>query len=66
MFTAVDLLEGMLDLDPEKRIDVESSLKHPYLAQYHDPLDEPTAGPFDNSFETDELDIQGWKSKTFS
>ena len=58
----MDLLEKMLDLDPATRIDVEAAISHPYMAQYHDPADEPTAQPFDHSFETQTLDVQGWKS----
>lgn len=60
---AVDLLEKMLDLDPASRIDVETAISHPYLDQYHDPADEPTAKPFDHSFESLALDVQGWKGK---
>lgn len=31
----------MLRFDPDKRITVEEALEHPYLAQLHDPSDEP-------------------------
>lgn len=58
---AVELLERMLDLDPERRIDVNGALEHPYLAQYHDSSDEPTAPRFDQSFEAANLDMAGWK-----
>lgn len=34
-FPAIDLLEKMLDLDPDTRITAEASLQHPYFAQYH-------------------------------
>ena len=47
---AVDLLEQLLTFSPKRRIDVEQALKHPYLAPYHDPQDEPTAEPLDPSF----------------
>lgn len=62
---AIDLLENMLDLDPCRRIDVESALKHPYIAQYHDPSDEPVAAKFDDSFESLSLDIQGWRKRVY-
>lgn len=39
---AVDLIAKMLQFDPDDRISVDDSLKHPYLASYHDPLDEPS------------------------
>jgi mitogen-activated protein kinase 15 len=38
---ALDLLRGLLQFNPEKRIDAATSLKHPYLAQFHNPDDEP-------------------------
>ena len=30
---AIDLLEKMLEIDPDKRITAEHTLAHPYLAQ---------------------------------
>ncbi|ANB11693.1 mitogen-activated serine/threonine-protein kinase FUS3 [Sugiyamaella lignohabitans] len=47
---AVDLLDKMLAFNPSKRITVEEALKHPYLEQYHDPDDEPTATPIPQEF----------------
>eukprot|EP00026_Physarum_polycephalum_P009678 Phypoly_transcript_09810.p1 GENE.Phypoly_transcript_09810~~Phypoly_transcript_09810.p1 ORF type:complete len:385 (+),score=33.38 Phypoly_transcript_09810:96-1157(+) len=40
---AIDLIEKMLVMDPEKRITVDEALAHPYLALLHDPEDEPIA-----------------------
>lgn len=60
---AVDLLEKMLVLDTDKRITASEALAHPYFAQYHDPDDEPEAEPYDQSFESRELEIEEWKSK---
>ena len=49
---ACDLIEKMLILNPEKRINVEECLKHPYLASLHDTNDEPVANaPFTFAFE---------------
>ncbi|KAM4795797.1 mitogen-activated protein kinase 14-like [Rhinophrynus dorsalis] len=62
---AVDLLEKMLVLDTDKRITAAEALAHPYFAQYHDPDDEPIADPYDQSFESRELDIEEWKSLTY-
>lgn len=60
---AVDLLEKMLVLDTDKRITASEALAHPYFAQYHDPEDEPEAEPYDQSFESRELEIEEWKSE---
>lgn len=60
---AVDLLEKMLVLDTDKRITASEALAHPYFAQYHDPDDEPEAEPYDQSFESRELEIEEWKSE---
>uniref|UniRef100_A0AAR2L745 mitogen-activated protein kinase n=1 Tax=Pygocentrus nattereri TaxID=42514 RepID=A0AAR2L745_PYGNA len=62
---AVDLLEKMLVLDTDKRITAAEALAHPYFAQYHDPDDEPEAEPYDQSFESRELDIEEWKRLTY-
>jgi len=47
---AIDLMEKCLTFSPKRRIEVGDALKHPYLAPYHDPQDEPTAEPLDPSF----------------
>uniref|UniRef100_A0AAR2JYV1 mitogen-activated protein kinase n=1 Tax=Pygocentrus nattereri TaxID=42514 RepID=A0AAR2JYV1_PYGNA len=62
---AVDLLEKMLVLDTDKRITASEALAHSYFSQYHDPDDEPEAEPYDQSFESRELDIEEWKRLTY-
>ncbi|KAJ8258301.1 hypothetical protein COCON_G00173130 [Conger conger] len=62
---AVDLLEKMLVLDTDKRITASEALAHPYFTQYHDPDDEPEADPYDQSFESRELEIQEWRRLTY-
>ncbi|KAK4699799.1 hypothetical protein P7C70_g6458, partial [Phenoliferia sp. Uapishka_3] len=47
---AVDFLKCTLTFDPKQRITVEEALAHPYLANYHDPDDEPVAPPLEPSF----------------
>jgi p38 MAP kinase len=53
----------MLDLDTDRRISATDALAHPYLKQYADPQDEPTALPYDQSFENYDLQIAEWKRK---
>lgn len=60
---AVDILEGMLLLDPETRLTAKQGLSHPFLAEYHDPECEPDSDPYDDSFESLELAVGEWKSK---
>eukprot|EP01006_Ploeotia_vitrea_P035679 TRINITY_DN65922_c5_g1_i1.p1 TRINITY_DN65922_c5_g1~~TRINITY_DN65922_c5_g1_i1.p1 ORF type:complete len:161 (-),score=18.53 TRINITY_DN65922_c5_g1_i1:44-526(-) len=40
---ALDFLEKMLVFNPSKRMTAEEALSHPYLAQLHDPSDEPAS-----------------------
>lgn len=63
MLQALDLLDGMLLLDPEKRLSAKQGLSHPFLSEYHDPETEPDPKIYDDSFENLELDIGEWKSK---
>jgi p38 MAP kinase len=62
MCAAIDLLERMLDLDPDTRITAEQALAHEYLRQYSDPTDEPVSHPYDQSFEEQEMELAHWKS----
>lgn len=49
---ALDLMEKMLMFDPQKRINVEDALKHPYFKALHNPkLEIECDAPFDFSFE---------------
>lgn len=58
---ALDLLRRLLAFDPAERITCDEALRHPYLAVWHDPADEPTCGTkFDFSFEQID-DIEGMK-----
>lgn len=45
------MLTRMLAMDPSERITVEEALRHPYMADLHDPDDEPTALPFEEELE---------------
>ncbi|CAI7622887.1 unnamed protein product [Penicillium pancosmium] len=64
---AVDLLERILVLDSNKRIQVGEVLEHEYLAPYHDPTDEPVAQEkFDWSFNNIDLTVDTWKIMMYS
>eukprot|EP00934_Nitzschia_sp_Nitz4_P000942 Nitzschia sp. Nitz4//scaffold102_size76354//58965//60568//NITZ4_005641-RA/size76354-snap-gene-0.129-mRNA-1//1//CDS//3329532276//942//frame0 len=53
---ALDLMRKMLEIHPNKRINVENALSHSFLSQLHNPEDEPSAErPFDFSFEKEKL-----------
>jgi mitogen-activated protein kinase 15 len=38
---AIDLLKNLLQFNPNKRLTAEQALRHPYVAQFHNPEDEP-------------------------
>ncbi|KAI5962531.1 tmk1 [Candida pseudojiufengensis] len=66
----IDLLEKMMLFNPEKRISVDDALKHPYLSNYHDPLDEPTTNliplkEFEFDIEKQNLNIEELKLQIF-
>jgi p38 MAP kinase len=62
---AVDLLDKMLQLDPNERITCEEALKHPFLRTFHDPEDEPTGILFDDKYENQDYSVADWKNKIF-
>jgi serine/threonine protein kinase len=39
---ATDLMERLLQFNPEKRLTADEALRHPYVAQFHDPASEPS------------------------
>ncbi|KAI6181181.1 Mitogen-activated protein kinase [Aphelenchoides besseyi] len=59
---AIDLIDRLLVLDPDRRISVEEAIEHPYVSIYHDPNDEPVAdGPFHIDDNVAQDDIEYWK-----
>ncbi|WFD20896.1 mitogen-activated protein kinase [Malassezia caprae] len=43
----IDFLERTVCMDPRQRMTVEECLRHPFVAPYHDPHDEPAAPQLD-------------------
>jgi len=64
--SAVDLLSKMLEFDPDKRISIESALKHPYFQNYQNVVEEESKPPhiskFDFLFEEKDLSKEEIKS----
>ncbi|KAL3095599.1 hypothetical protein niasHT_024425 [Heterodera trifolii] len=60
---AVDLLNKLLVMDPDRRISVEESLLHPYMRDYHLPADEPVAAQPFNIEDGDDMarSVADWK-----
>lgn len=55
---AVDLVRNLLRYSPAERFSAKQALAHPYLADYHDPGDEPEApAPFNDAFESVEMAV---------
>ncbi|KAJ5675592.1 hypothetical protein N7462_008489 [Penicillium macrosclerotiorum] len=63
----IDLLDNMLQFDPEKRCSAAEALTSEYLAPYHDPSDEPSATQtFDWSFLEADLPADIWKTVMYA
>lgn len=65
---AISMLRQLLHFNPEKRISAERALEHPYVAQFHNPHEEPVCGkvikiPIDDNTK---YDIDEYRSKVYS
>lgn len=58
---AVDLLDQMLNIDPNKRITADEALAHSFLHPFSDPTDEPTSEPYKKPFEEENFECLTWK-----
>ncbi|GMT26005.1 hypothetical protein PFISCL1PPCAC_17302 [Pristionchus fissidentatus] len=58
---AIDFLDKMLQLDPERRLTVQQALEHDYLSSYSDPKDEPIVAEPYTLEDNVEYTIQDWK-----
>lgn len=62
---AISLMEKMLDLNANTRMNATQALAHEYLLQYADPSDEPVSERYDQSFEDLDLSIDEWKNLVY-
>mmetsp|Transcript_13336 Transcript_13336/g.58056 ORF Transcript_13336/g.58056 Transcript_13336/m.58056 type:complete len:364 (+) Transcript_13336:2254-3345(+) len=65
---ATDLMYNLLEFNPEKRLTAVEALRHPYLAQFHNPADEPSCDhivtiPIDDN---SKYTIQEYREKLYS
>ncbi|CAI2351243.1 unnamed protein product [Caenorhabditis sp. 36 PRJEB53466] len=58
---AIDLLEKMLHLDPDRRPSAKEAMEHDYLAAYHDESDEPIAEEMELNDDVKADTIDEWK-----
>ena len=63
--SAIDLLEKLLTLNPQNRITAADAIEHPFLAEFHDPGDEPVAeATLEWAFEERNLTLEQWKGES--
>jgi len=65
---ALSVLNKSLQLNPDKRANVDHLLEHPYLAQLHCPEDEPVRTPLDKvdfEFERRKIDMAALREEIF-
>ncbi|UMM29837.1 hypothetical protein L5515_011997 [Caenorhabditis briggsae] len=58
---AIDLLEKMLHLDPDRRPSAKEAMEHEYLQAYHDESDEPIAEEMELNDDVKADTIDEWK-----
>ncbi|CAF0774179.1 unnamed protein product [Adineta ricciae] len=57
----IDLLKCLLTFDHRDRPTAAQSLAHPFLADYHDPMDEPTLNSIVDQHQDAEYSVEEWK-----
>lgn len=65
---AIDLMRKLMHFNPKKRLTAEQALKHPYVAQFHDPENEPVCTkriniPIDDN---QKFSIREYRNKLYS
>uniref|UniRef100_A0A8C2GWQ4 mitogen-activated protein kinase n=1 Tax=Cyprinus carpio TaxID=7962 RepID=A0A8C2GWQ4_CYPCA len=65
-FSAVNALEQMLVLDPDKRVSTAEALELPLFTEFREPEEETEALPYDHSMDNTEMPLDQWKRHTFT
>uniref|UniRef100_A0AAQ5YT45 mitogen-activated protein kinase n=1 Tax=Amphiprion ocellaris TaxID=80972 RepID=A0AAQ5YT45_AMPOC len=63
---AVAVMERMLLLDPERRVNAAEALALPYFSEFREPEEETEAQPYDHSLDNADLTLDQWKRHTFT
>uniref|UniRef100_A0A3P8SWG5 mitogen-activated protein kinase n=1 Tax=Amphiprion percula TaxID=161767 RepID=A0A3P8SWG5_AMPPE len=63
---AVAVMERMLLLDPERRVNAAEALALPYFSEFREPEEETEAQPYDHSLDNANLTLDQWKRHTFT
>ncbi|XP_046890032.1 mitogen-activated protein kinase 12-like [Hypomesus transpacificus] len=63
---AVNVLERMLLLDPDRRVTAAEALGLPYFSEFREPEEETEAQPYDTSLDNTELPLEQWKRHTYT
>ncbi|CAL8092346.1 unnamed protein product [Calicophoron daubneyi] len=64
---AIDLLQHLLHLDPDRRYTAAQALSHPYFQTYHDELDEPTGVRYEDPLEDrTDISLDEWKKHVWT
>ncbi|XP_022045319.1 mitogen-activated protein kinase 12 isoform X2 [Acanthochromis polyacanthus] len=63
---AVAVMERMLLLDPERRVNAADALALPYFSEFREPEEETEAQPYDHSLDNADLTLDQWKRHTFT
>lgn len=62
-FSAINVLDSMLLLDPESRITAAEGLALPFFSEFREPEEETEAPPYDHSLDEADQSVEQWKRR---